>query len=329
MNEDARQDEILLIEFLTGRLEDAQAGHIRARLEQDETLRRRRDDLAAALGALDVFPRPEAPDDLAERTLAKIAAVRRTEALLAMQQLGPRRSTFSLKELLAVAAMLLVMIGVLAPSLHKARQRSNEGLCAMQLGQIGNALQTYAINHRGRLPAADGQAGRWLRHDDAPPVSNSSALFKLLRHRYLPSPVVFQCPSLGGASFAMKADLRDFPLPEHVSYSYQYSLGGWGVRGNDPAVAERTKDMAILADQTPMFAGGAFCPERIEAPVSDNHSDGQNVLYLDGHASWATCSTVGVEGDHIFLAGDECDYDGDEHPAGPADSFLLPAHPGK
>jgi prepilin-type processing-associated H-X9-DG protein len=121
--------------------------------------------------------------------------------------------------------------------------------------------------------------------------------------------------------------MRDFPRAEHISYSYQHSLDDHGVSCNDPAVAEAAAEMAILADQTPMFAGGQFRPDRLDAPHSDNHSDGQNVLYLDGHVPWVTHSAVGVDGDHIFLAGAEREYDGDECPAGRTDSFLLPAHP--
>jgi prepilin-type processing-associated H-X9-DG protein len=329
MNENAQHDEILLIDFLTGRLSDAEAQEVHRRLEKDENLRNRHDDLAASFQALDLAPEPEPPADLADRTLAKIAAVQRTNALLAMQHTHSRRSTFSFKELAAVAAMLIVMAGVLIPALHNARQQGNKQLCAMQMGQIGNALQTYGINHEGRLPTVGAPGGRWLRHDDTPPISNSRALFRLLRDQYLHSPVVFQCPGVGGNSFVMESDMFDFPRPEHISYSFQYSLDDHGLSGNDPALVNQLGQMAILADQTPLFDGGVFHPDRMETPHSDNHPDGQNVLYLDGHVTWVEESTVGVEGDHIFLVGDVREYDGDERPANATDSFLLPAHAGR
>lgn len=328
MNENAQHDEILLIDFLTGRLSDEEAIKVRQRLQTDENFRRRHDDLAATFQALDLSPEPEPPSDLADRTLAKIAAVQRTNALLAMQSAGPRRSTFSLKEVAAVAAMLIVMAGVLVPALHKARQRSDEGLCAMQMGQIGNALQTYGINHKGRLPTAGGASDCWLRRKDQPATSNSRALFRLLKEKYLHSPVVFQCPSLGGASFVLQSDMQDFPRAEHISYSFQYSMDDHGMSIADPALAGRLDQMAILADQTPFFDGGAFHAESLETPRSKNHPDRQNVLYLDGHVVWVTHSSVGVDGDHIFLVGDVRDYDGDERPVDPTDSFLLPAHAG-
>lgn len=332
MDSNERQDEILLLEYLTGRLEAAQAEEVRARLAAEDMFRRRHDALAAVLGALRLSPEPESPPDLADRTLAKLACRREASAFLVMPPGGGAmvRPTFSLRELLAVAAALVVMAGLFVPAIQKARRKNLESLCAMQMGQIGNALQSHAINHDGRLPAArTGTSGDgWLPDGASPPASNSRALFCLLRERYVDSPVVFQCPGLGGSSFVLTPDLRDFPLPEHVSYSYQHSLR-CGLCVNDPPVAARTVQMAILADQTPLFFSGAFHPERLEKAVSDNHPEGQNVLYLDGHVIWTTHSAVGVEGDHIFLAGSVRTYTGREQPAGPTDSFLLPAHGGK
>ncbi len=332
MMEDARQDEMLLIDFLLGRLDDEQDRKVRARLERDEAFRRRHEAVTNALRVLALVPEIEPPADLAERTLARIASVQRTNALLAMQQTaggGKIRSTFSLKELSAIAAMVLILLGVLIPALQTARRRSREGLCAMQLGQIGNALQTHAINHDGMLPGSKAAEGRWLRHDSSPAASNSQALFALLKERHLTSPVVFQCPAIGGPSFVLTPELDDFPHPGHISYSYQYSFDGYALCVTDPTLTCVAEQMAILADQSPFFAGGVFRRDRPEQTISDNHPDGQNMLYLDGHVNWAISSEAGVDGDHIFLAQNQNEYDGDETPANPTDSFLLPAHPAR
>ncbi len=87
--------------------------------------------------------------------------------------------------------------------------------------------------------------------------------------------------------------------------------------------------MAILADQTPLFADGRFLKDRVRAAISDNHPKSQNVLYLDGHVLLVDNSSVGVEQDNIFLVKGVYEYEGDETPACPTDTFLLPAHPDK
>ena len=63
------------------------------------------------------------------------------------------------------------------------------------------------------------------------------------------------------------------------------------------------------------------------ASAGDNHQGaGQNVLYLDGHVSWSDTAQAGVRGNNIFLAEGIFHYRGDETPAGPTDTFLLPAY---
>ena len=59
---------------------------------------------------------------------------------------------------------------------------------------------------------------------------------------------------------------------------------------------------------------------------SNNHgADGQNALYLDGRVRWVETTAAGVNADDIYLAANVQNYDGDEVPSGPTDSFLLPA----
>ncbi len=58
-----------------------------------------------------------------------------------------------------------------------------------------------------------------------------------------------------------------------------------------------------------------------------NHgARGQNVLYLSGHVAWAETPAAGVGGNNIYLIEGVDDYRGDESPAEPTDSFLLPAY---
>ncbi|MCD4825498.1 MAG: hypothetical protein K8S55_12945 [Phycisphaerae bacterium] len=333
MTDQAKQDEIELIDDLQGRLGPEDARVLRERLAAEPELRRKRDELAKTLDAMDLAPEPVAPDDLVTKTLDRIAAVRRTDALITMQQMETARSfgsTFRMRELAAVAAMLLVLAGLLIPSLHFARQRSRQTLCAAQMGQIGSAMHTYAVNNAGFLPNANGKNLCWLSKPGQPTASNSAGLFKLLRGRHIHSPVAFQCPAVGGNSFTMTPQMTDFPQAQHVHYSYHHSLGSRSLSITHPRWAKVIATMAVLADQTPVFADGQFWPERIADPISDNHGgDGQNVLYMDGHVVWATTATVGVGGDNIYLIQSITQYQGTESPTDPTDTFLLPAWTGR
>ncbi len=324
------EDEQRLIDYVLGRCEPDVAESLARRLDCDEPLARRCEDLRRTFAALDRLGEAEPPDDLVDRTVARVVSARRTEELLVREELSRRRAfwpTFSVRELTAIAAVLVLMVSVFVPSLQYARRRSQRSLCASNVGQIGYALQNYASGHDDLLPACYMPTDRWLpRGEDRAVASTSAGLFALVRQEYA-SPVVFQCPAVGGPSFVVQAGAQDFPAGKFISYSYQHAVGGNVLSRNDPVLAAHADRMAILGDDNPLFADGEFHPSKVSDCVSDNHAgDGQNVLFLDGHVTWSPEATVGVRRNNIYLVDGVRDYTGDERPAHRTDSFLLPAY---
>ncbi len=331
MKQDERDQ---LIDFLLGQCQEDVAADVRERLARDDRFRAAHDDIANTLGAMSLAGEIEPPNDLVPRTLARIRQHEQTNALLTREQLAQRagRPTFLLWEMAAVAAILIIMLGSFAISWRHARREQLAVQCRSNVGQIGTGLLTYANSTDGFLPAADLDQDRWLPKPNLASVSNSCGLFRLVAADFV-SPLVFQCPAVEAegrsqAGFAMQPGMDDFPAAGHINYSYQHTLGGR--RLSQQSLARVAKDMVILSDSTPVFAGGRFHRDRVGAPASDNHDQtGQNVLYLeDMHVDWAQEPTVGVRGDNIFLAKDIFDYDGDEKPASDTDTFLLPAYSG-
>lgn len=323
-----------LIDFLLGQCEPDVSADIRQRLAHDGRFRAVHDNIAKTLAAMSLVGENEPPENLVSRTLARIRQHQQTNALLAREQLAGRRGrpTFLLRELAAVAAVLVLMLGTFSIWQRQARREHLAGLCRSQVGQIGTGLLTYANAHDGFLPAADLAQHRWLPKPGVPSVSNSSGLFRLVIADFVSSSV-FTCPALeadGGskAGFAVQPGMSDFPGAEDINYSYQHTLGGR--RLSRQVLAPVAESMAIMADSTPLFAGGQFRRDRVRTAASDNSDNhgqaGQNVLYLDMHVVWRERPDVGVRGDNIFLAKDIFDYDGDEKPASDIDTFLLPSY---
>lgn len=324
------EDELVLIDYVLGRLDGPQRDEVKDRLARDESFQQLLQDVTNTLSAVGLYGDAEPPRDLVARTMARIAQEQQIKRLVARQEIArrPFAPTFSLRELAAIAAMALIMAVIFVPSMRQAKRSELAGRCAAQVGQVGSALLNFANENQGTLPLANPKNSRWLAADANPWASNSAALFQLIRRNYA-SPVVFQCPAVGGESFVVQAGMGDFPAGRYVSYSYQYSLGKT-LSLQEPCLAGHCEQMAILADSTPVFINGQFLRDRAnDEAVSENHDrTGQNVLFLDGHVDWTTRATVGVSGDNIFLAQGVNDYTGNEAPTSPIDSFLLPAFSG-
>ena len=160
---------------------------------------------------------------------------------------------------------------------------------------------------------------RWLPGGEEPPASNSASLFKLVRLG-LAGPAVFQCGAARSVTLVVRADMADFPGPQFIGYSYQHRIGAARAISTNPR-------MVILADSTPLFDTHGFRKDRLRAQASDNHGGrGTTVLFRNMSVGWVETPEAGVEGDNIFLARDTYEYEGDEAPADPADTFLLPAY---
>jgi len=328
LNNPADRDELLLIDYLLGRADGEPSREVESRLQSDAAFRRRSEALANTFAALRLLPQAEPPDGLVGHTVARVALARKTDEYVARQETARpwALSTFTLREALAVAASIILLISVFVPSLRQAKKKALESQCASNLGQIGTAVSAYANANDNFLPAAMDQREQWLQNGNRPVVSNSVALFKLVNAK-LVSASVFQCPAVGRVTLVVQPGMMDFPEAKYVSISYQHALAPEGPMRRDRFSPAEQESMVIAGDQSPVFADGRFHPDRVGAATSENHgADGQNVLYLAGHVRWVTQPDVGVNHDNIFLAGDLVDYQGDETAASRRDSFLLPAY---
>jgi hypothetical protein len=64
----------------------------------------------------------------------------------------PRRTAFTLRELVVLVGLGVVLMGLLLPALQKTRADAPRADCADNLRRIGQAIQGYADAHGGQLP---------------------------------------------------------------------------------------------------------------------------------------------------------------------------------
>jgi prepilin-type N-terminal cleavage/methylation domain-containing protein/prepilin-type processing-associated H-X9-DG protein len=64
----------------------------------------------------------------------------------------PRKSGFTLVEVLIVIAMIAILAALLLPTIERARSSARRAQCVSQLRQVGIAFQGYSHDHNGDFP---------------------------------------------------------------------------------------------------------------------------------------------------------------------------------
>ena len=247
---------------------------------------------------------------------------------------GPAGASSAWRQVMAAAGVVLLALSLLLPALQHGGTFAERMVCQNNLGLAGRGLAAYAADFGGLMPRAPmRENGKWWNvgqasDDEGKVESNSAHLYLLVRRGHL-NPEDLACPSNAHADdVPLTRGDHDWAKPEQVSFSFQ-NVSGRSVR------LVRTPDLAVLADKNPLFVARAgqvtFDPEAdVDSPSRQHGGSGQNVLRADGVVVWTIRPTLKKHdlfddrADNIWVASGVRDYDGDEHPAGEDDSFLVP-----
>ncbi len=331
--------EVLLLDLHLNQLPDAEAERVEEALAASAELAHKSEALRRMLRLLDASQVPDAPDDLADRVLARIDEQTIKLPSAASASALPAGSggdlsgspVLSLRELVAIAACITLFVGIGVPGYFKAQNFARRNVCQRQLASVWQASDAYAEANNGYYAHAGFVPGGYCvptRAPNLPRYSNTAPAFQLLRGGYIPAnnARVFVCPaSVQGRP--MRADdytpFDDFAEPANVTYSFLFMNLPEGRRKGEIHVR-----MVIVADRNPLFdqraAGHNLSPyERTNSIVHEDGA-GQNVMYVDGAGGWTTEPTVGVNRDDIYRAGLRARYQGIERPTSPTDTWLIP-----
>jgi hypothetical protein len=331
--------ETTLLDLHLGRLSREEADGLRARIAADPVLARRDAALASVFAVLRAgHDMPAAPADLAERIAARVAAAGRAPRVVREERgevLSELEGQFvlrvrSLRDVIAVAATIVLAVGLGLPALLQVRERNLRSLCAANMARLGQGVQAYATAFGDSLPFVGWQRGA---NSWRPTAEPGVATLPNRRHMYLlltqgnAQPQWFLCPSSAGVPMPSEQVRQrdDFLDSSNVSLAFQNMAGA-------RPTANQYPNLPIFADDNPSFDDGrplfdVSHPLDLLDPTNANSrahgGAGQNVLTLDGHVLWTTTPACGIDGDNIWTLNGVERYTGREGPAVESDSHLL------
>jgi prepilin-type processing-associated H-X9-DG protein/prepilin-type N-terminal cleavage/methylation domain-containing protein len=178
---------------------------------------------------------------------------------------SPRRSGFSLLELLVVSATIALLLAIVVPTLGRAREEGKTAHCLASLHNAGLAVTLYLEDNDGTfwpyytdIPAPDGGRRWWFGFEPNGPPPDS-----FRRNRYLDKSGGFLSAYLTGSAEDFRcpafpySDGKYFPkfCPPAGGYGYNLEALGASIPATQPATGRRiqqfdgqTADVFALAD---------------------------------------------------------------------------------
>lgn len=301
---------------------------VRARAE-------RQAQLLSLLNAKSAPAQASSADALVQATLARIQAesTAQTRRYRLHEPAAAQRRSLKLTDIAAIAALLIVAVSVAWPAMSSVRQKAQQTACFGNFATIGQALAQYAQKSNDSLPMASASiAGTTWWNVGKPEQSNSANLFNLVPGGFLKPQQMACCGNACAKTCEFTDHCRDWHSIEQVSYSFQ------NLFARERPTFNGDNNQVVLADRNPAVLRAARGERVIYINEnSPNHKgQGQNLLYLDGHARWATTPYLTNSGENIWLprsvetaiaklqgSAEASPFKGVEEPE-KADVFLIP-----
>jgi prepilin-type N-terminal cleavage/methylation domain-containing protein/prepilin-type processing-associated H-X9-DG protein len=208
-----------------------------------------------------------------------------------------RKTGFTLIELLVVLAVIGILAAILFPTFARVQEKGRQAVCESTLRHLGLAVMQYVQDSDGVLPGATdghtgvGVRGGWLfytafRANTAPgafQVSQGSL------YPYVANAQAYVCPDdaqgmSSGDSYAINACVDDGAIVNGIRRGKHLSAfdnpASWMLFGE-----EASGDYHLSSTNDGYF-------DWKTDGLSERHSEGQNITFLDGHAHWYQTSDI-------------------------------------
>jgi prepilin-type N-terminal cleavage/methylation domain-containing protein/prepilin-type processing-associated H-X9-DG protein len=207
-----------------------------------------------------------------------------------------KRFGFTLIELLVVIAIISILAAMLFPVFARAREKARQITCASDERQLGLAFAQYIQDNDETMPPeSDGDYGvgrvSWIVYDLPVSAGMDRQVFHPEQgsiYPYVKSKQVYVCPDDNanfGNSFSINGCLFSQPLPE---------LDNWRT-GKRLAAIDNPTGTLLLAEEastTLLSSDDGFLNLNWNNTISSRHTNGSNIVFVDGHVKWYLTSVV-------------------------------------
>ena len=331
----------LLFSYCMGLTSKEQSTEARNLISSNEEASQIYSKIKTSLSPLDYIESDPCPDALIERTILSVNNLTNSghhhlEQLLEAEQIKKAPIKIGIFrnfiEVAAIAAAIMLIAGVLVPTMGYARQKYWQQQCQTNLGSIFKGYSNYMADHDGKQPTVVTPTGwqYWKVGDQGNENhSNTRNIFLLVKNGYV-NPKDFVCSSRKNKEKlqidpAKIKTLKDFPDRRYVTYSFR-------IRCSDDGSSKLCCRNVIMADKNPLFEklpddySQSFLLELTKELLvlnSMNHNRrGQNVLFGDGRVEYRKSRLISA--DDIYTLQDTDIYKGSETPSCETDFFLAP-----
>jgi len=171
---------------------------------------------------------------------------------------------FTLIELLVVIAIIALLMGILMPSLSKARESARGIVCKSHLGNIGLGMTIFLQDNDWKPINNSGNNG-FFWYDAAGNLrraTDGEAYWGVSYISYVKDPAVFGCPS-----FRSVAEGLIYNVDPKLIYNAAYSISAWVFRDLDASKDRPT--LGTIRHQ----AEFVICHDHVEPKVEQQSAD--------------------------------------------------------
>ena len=231
---------------------------------------------------------------------------------------GIMRQSFTLIELLIVIAIIAILAGMLLPALNKARDKAQAIKCLANNKQVGSAIVQYTADYEDWLPTGkfEGNSGMW-KYQLAPYVGMGGLATRgdVIKDKRFGVGSVFSCPKFSGVGSKFASEFKTYPgqtgglgWNDNVSGNFSAANPTTTTQIKISKFKRQISETALVGDtvddsQQIYTEYGHYCilhnirdandaTNRRNERVCRRHSDGLNIAWADGHASWISQAEI-------------------------------------